>query len=245
MRASFMKVRISANPSPRGPSSSAQVPSKLSSQVAEPRITFFFSGFATRKFSRPFSIRGATSSDRPSSPFEPGSVRASTTQTSPQPLVMNCFRPVMRQCPPSETAVVAMLPTSDPASGSVMATAPEIAPEASRGTQRSACSRVPKRMMGTAGPWWKMCSRNVLVQARERISPRKVPAATGKFEPPRSRGRLTPITPNRLRPSMFASSAGGWTTWPFSKATPWASISLARGAISRAAYSPATRRHSP
>jgi hypothetical protein len=42
-----MKDRISAKPWPRPPSSSAQLPSKASSQVAEPRIVNFFSGFAT------------------------------------------------------------------------------------------------------------------------------------------------------------------------------------------------------
>src|SRR5258708_45511 len=123
IRASFMKVRSSEKRAPRGPSSSAQLPSKLSSQVAEPRMTIFFSGLATRKLSRPFSIRGATSRERPSRPLDPGSVRASTTETSPQPLVMNCLRPVMRQCPPSGTAVAATLPTSEPASGPVMAPA--------------------------------------------------------------------------------------------------------------------------
>ena len=114
-------------------------------------MTIFFSGLATRKLSRPFSTRGTTRRDRPSRPFDPGSVRASTTETSPHPLVMNCLRPVIRQCPSSGTAVVETLPTSDPASGSVMATEPEISPAARRGTQRSACSRVPKRVIGTAG----------------------------------------------------------------------------------------------
>ena len=67
---------------------------------------------------------------------------------------MNCLRPVMRQWPSSGTAVVETLPTSEPASGSVMATEPEISPEARRGTQRPLCSRVPNRAIGTAGAWW-------------------------------------------------------------------------------------------
>ena len=83
---------------------------------------------------------------------------------------MNCLRPVTRQWPPSGTAVVETLPTSEPASGSVMATEPEISPAASGRTQRSTCSRVPKRAISTAGPWWKTCSSIVFVQARERIS---------------------------------------------------------------------------
>ena len=241
MRASFMKVRISENPAPRGPSSCPQLPSKLSSQVADPRITILLSGRATRKFARPSSSRGHRSRDRPSRPFDPGSVRASTTQISPPPFVMNCLRPVIRQWSPSGTAVVETFPTSEPASGSVMATEPEISPAARRGTQARACSRVPKRAMGTAGPWWKTCSRNVFVQARERISPSMAPAVIGKLEPPRSRGRFTPMTPSRLSPSMLCRRAGGGSTRPFSNPTPCSSISRARRAISRAAYSPTSR----
>ena len=47
-RASFMNARIAANPWPRRPRSSAHDASNESSQVAEPRMTNFFSGRATR-----------------------------------------------------------------------------------------------------------------------------------------------------------------------------------------------------
>ncbi len=238
-RASFMKVRIPAKPAPRVPSSSAQEPSKDSSQVAEPRITDFFSGRATWKFSRPFSTRGATSRDRPERPSEPGSVRASSTQTSPLPLVMNCLRPLTRQWSPSGTAVVEILPTSEPASGSVIATDPEIPPEASRGIQRSFCSAVPKRRIIMAGPWWKAHRSSVFVQARERISKSIEYAVKGRFAPPSSRGRVGPIRSRRFRPSRFRRSASGWTTRPSRKETPSSSISLAWGATSRAAKAPA------
>jgi hypothetical protein len=144
IRASFMKVRISLKPAPRGPSSSAQLPSKLSSQVAEPRMTIFFSGLGHAEVVAP--VLDARDDEQGRGP------RALRSRLGAGQHDGDVAAPVgdellpARDAPvaPSGTAVVETLPTSDPASGSVMATEPEISPAASRGTQRSACSRVPE-----------------------------------------------------------------------------------------------------
>jgi hypothetical protein len=71
---------------------------------------------------------------------------------SPLPLEMNCLRPVMRHVPSAwRVAVVLMLPTSEPASGSVIATQPMLSPLASLGTQRSFWASEPKRTIIAAG----------------------------------------------------------------------------------------------
>jgi len=52
---------------------------------------------------------------------------------SPLPEVMNCLRPFSFQQSSLSVAVVVSAPTSEPACGSVIATAPMISPFASRG----------------------------------------------------------------------------------------------------------------
>jgi hypothetical protein len=72
--------------------------------------------------------------------------------TAPLPLEMNCLRPLMRQVPSLwRVAFVEMLPTSEPASGSVMASQPMISPLARRGTQRAFWASLPKRRIIAAG----------------------------------------------------------------------------------------------
>ena len=96
--------------------------------------------------------RGTRNRARPSRPVERGTARASSTPTSPLPLEMNCLRPLMRHVPSGwRVAVVPMLPTSEPASGSVIATQPMISPRPSRGTQRCFWESDPKRRIIAAG----------------------------------------------------------------------------------------------
>jgi hypothetical protein len=68
------------------------------------------------------------------------------------------------------------------------------------------------------------------------------PTVNGKLNPPTSRGRLMPIIPSLRKPSMFRSRPSGWTTTPSLNDTPSSSIARARGATSRAMYSPASCR---
>src|SRR5439155_23353063 len=61
-----------------------------------------------------------------------------------------------RQRPASSRATVWMLPTSLPACGSVIATAPFTSPRTTRGTQRRFCSSLPKRRIIAAGSLYPM-----------------------------------------------------------------------------------------
>ncbi|EWS62787.1 hypothetical protein Y695_03982 [Hydrogenophaga sp. T4] len=65
----------------------------------------------------------------PREPLAVGSVLAATKYTSPcTPLVMNILLPLITQWSPSRTARVRMPATSEPASGSVTATAQIFSP---------------------------------------------------------------------------------------------------------------------
>ena len=63
-------------------------------------------------------------------------------------LVMNIFEPLTIQLPSRCSAVVSVLPASEPAPGSVSPNAASFAPDASSGSQRCFCSSVPKRKIG-------------------------------------------------------------------------------------------------
>src|SRR5689334_20739662 len=114
-------------------------------------------------------------SARPSRPFDPSAARASTITNSPLPALMNCLRPVRRQPSPSFVAVVAMLPTSLPACGSVIATAPLRSPRTTGGTQRRFCSSVPKRMIIAAGSVYPIPNSTIVAaRARDHLYPERV-----------------------------------------------------------------------
>ena len=75
-----------------------------------------------------------------------GSVFAATTMKSAiVPFVMKVFWPVRTQSSPSRTAFVVMPPTSEPAFGSVTASAPIFSPLIAGTSHRRRCSSVPNR----------------------------------------------------------------------------------------------------
>jgi hypothetical protein len=61
---------------------------------------------------------------------------------------MNIFRPLITHLSPSRTAVVWMLATSEPASGSVMARQAIFSPRIDGTRYRCFCSSVPNRSIG-------------------------------------------------------------------------------------------------
>ena len=60
-------------------------------------------------------------------------------------LVMNIFEPLTTQLPSRSSAVVRVLPASEPAPGSVRPNAASFLPEARSGSHRCFCSSLPKR----------------------------------------------------------------------------------------------------
>ena len=85
----------------------------------------------------------------------PSSVRAaSATSPARSPLVTHIFVPVITYSSPSRTARQEMLRVSLPASDSESDRQPRSSPVASRGSQRSCCSRVPLRMITLAAIVW-------------------------------------------------------------------------------------------
>ncbi len=60
-------------------------------------------------------------------------------------LVMNIFEPFTVQLPSRSSAVVRVLPASEPAPGSVRPNAASFLPEARSGSHRCFCSSLPKR----------------------------------------------------------------------------------------------------
>ena len=140
---------------------------------------------------------------------------------SPLPALMNCLRPSMNQQPSRCVAVVERLPTSEPASGSVIATAPLISPRASGGRYFSFCSSVPSRKIIAAGavyamPFWII----VLAHARASISITNAVTVKGSPLPPCSFGNERPMSPRSASPLMFACSGSLSETLPLSRITP-------------------------
>jgi len=63
-------------------------------------------------------------------------------------LVMNCFAPLITHSPSLSSAVVPVLPASEPASGSVSPNAASFSPPQSMGSHSERCSLVPQRWIG-------------------------------------------------------------------------------------------------
>ena len=158
-------------------------------------------------------------------------------RSPPHPFVMNCLRPVTRQWSPSGTA----------SGGDVADIRSRVGlgswPRSRRSCPRPAAApsarllpRVPKRAIGTAGPWWKTCSRNVFVQARRGPGQegarghREVGAAEVARE-------VHPHDAQLLQPWMLREEGGRLDDLAVHEARRPARVDLARvGAISRAAY---------
>ncbi len=105
--------------------------SNTSSAVSEARQPCFFSLRPTENPAVPRSTRNI---EMPREPFASVSVLAATNTTSAlTPLVMNILAPFNTQKSPSRRAVVRIDATSEPASGSVTATAVSTSPETIRG----------------------------------------------------------------------------------------------------------------
>ena len=87
-----------------------------------------------RPTEKPAVPRSTMNIEMPREPLALGSVLAATNTTSAlTPLVMNIFDPLSTQWSPSRRAVVRIAATSEPASGSVTATAVRISPETTPG----------------------------------------------------------------------------------------------------------------
>ncbi len=147
MRDSFMNVRISFHPPPGAPRSSARESSKTaSSRRAADRE------FVLRAFDGVVAIR--TVDDEESEAVETLRARDHAREhddhlavAGADELAPSGDAPVSPSC----RADICTLPTSEPACGSVIATAPLILPLMRPGTQAFRCSSVPKRMIIAAG----------------------------------------------------------------------------------------------
>ena len=128
-------------PGAASPSSSPGVRSRARSAVEDEFRPIFSSSRVARK---PVAPRRTTKADgRPPA----AASRAKTTKTwACEPLVIHCLLPVIS---PSSAARVRIAPASEPASGSVSAKAASSWPWASGGTNRSTCSDVPWRRIGS------------------------------------------------------------------------------------------------
>ena len=155
---------------------------------------------------------------------------------SPWPAEMNCLRPLRsQQSSPAGVAVVETLPTSDPACGSVIATAPMSPPLARIGRYRAFCCSVPKRKMSAAGEFHPMpCCTWVARSARASISASIIVTVNGSPAPPNSAGTDGDASPSSASPRRFSVMGSFIRTVPFSRMTPISSTSAARGAISLA-----------
>ncbi|SPZ25630.1 Uncharacterised protein [Klebsiella pneumoniae] len=86
-----------------------------------------------------------------------GSVFAATiTRSASRPLEMNTLEPLSSQWSPLSTAVLRMPARSEPADGSVMATARMVSPRTIPGNRRAFCSALPYSAM--YGPHNAECS---------------------------------------------------------------------------------------
>ena len=100
--------------------------------------------FSARPTEKPGVPRSTAKIERPREPLAAGSVRAATnTRSASTPLVMNILLPLITQWSPSRWARVRIDATSEPASGSVTATAVISSPRWTAGSQRAFCSADP------------------------------------------------------------------------------------------------------
>ncbi|MBA7715111.1 hypothetical protein ES703_124151 [subsurface metagenome] len=167
MRAPFIRlITYVTSPRWRSPIISHGVLSKNISHVGEPwmpnlsssrRICTVGPGPQTNKLS-------------PSPPLLSGSLRANTSSTSPQPLVMNRFTPCRNQLPLSSSNARSFTACkSEPASGSVNAIAPVTRPEEKSRKYFCFISSDANVLIVSAIP----CRPNIFISAasaRERIS---------------------------------------------------------------------------
>ncbi len=94
------------------------------------------------------SVRGTAKRESPRASSVPSSVRARTSTRSAPPFVLKIFVPVSRKRPFASStgaALVATLPSAEPASASESDMQVESSPDATPGTKRSASSSLPKR----------------------------------------------------------------------------------------------------
>jgi hypothetical protein len=141
----------------------------------------------------------------PREPFAVGSVRAATKYRSAKtPLVMKVFRPFSNQPLSVRFAEVRRLATSEPASGSVTATAVISSPAITRGMYRESWSGVPKRARW--GDAMSVCTRTVIANPpkveRPSSSASTTDARASSSVPPYSTGYRMPRRPSSPRERM-------------------------------------------
>ena len=123
----------------------AAIPRRRAPRCAEARWPSLSSVRSTLKPGVPFSRTSAEIAPRPSA--IPAHLPKTRMRSATSPLVMKVLPPLTTMSSPSGVKRVFMPVASEPASGSVMASAPS-PPSAMRGSRRRFCSSLPKSISG-------------------------------------------------------------------------------------------------
>ena len=161
-----------------------------------------------------------TSIERPRASVVPSSVRASTNDTSPSPFVMNRLTPLSNHvCFSSDHVALSITaPKSEPASGSVRSIA-HVAPSHTHLRYFAFCSSVANSLNVSA----QSCKPQIfskLASARATISFAITKHVSGKFKPPKRRGRVNPFKPASFTAFIFSTVPDAYITRSFSTRGP-------------------------
>ena len=217
-RAAFISdITYLIRPILRSPTSRAGAFVKTSSHVGEPLMPSLFS---MRRTLTPPSRLSCTSIDKPRASVVPSSVRASTSEMSPSPLVMKRLTPLSSHvCRSSDQVAFSITaPRSEPASGSVRSMA-QVSPADTRG-RNSCLSSSEANSLSVSAQSCRPQMFSKPASARATISLAMTKQTSGKFRPSYLRGSVRPLNPASTIALRLRTVPEAYSTWSFTTRGP-------------------------